>query len=234
MTQPLHDDLTDTDFSAVFAEFIGDEGFPCIGAKAALETESIRFVTGGQLNSPLHDARIVMEIAEFARTITADDEFMSLVVLFPQSELFTELEFEAALWSRLQALHQLDKQDYNWDEKVSSDAASAEFSFSIGGRAFYVVGLHPGASRRARRFDCAALVFNAHSQFEHLRESGRFDKIREVILERDAEYSGSVNPTLAVHGVTSEARQYSGRAVPDNWACPFVADPAHIPTENVE
>lgn len=234
MSQPLSDDSTDSDLSSMFADFIGDDEFPCVGAKAALETESIRFLVGGQLNSPDHDAHIAGGIAEFAHSIEADDEFISLVVLFPQSKLFTEREFETALWSRLQALHQIDKQRYQWDEQVSSDPASAEFSFSIGGRAFYIVGLHPGASRRARRFDCAALVFNAHSQFEHLRTTGRFDKIREIIIERDTKYSGSVNPMLSVHGVTSEARQYSGRAVRDNWTCPFSGDAAHTRNESFD
>ena len=45
--------------------------------------------------------------------------------------------------------------------------------------------------------------------------------MRETIIERDAEFSGSVNPMLAVHGEESEARQYSGRVVDDDWVCPF-------------
>ena len=32
---------------------------------------------------------------------------------------------------------------------------------------------------------------------------------------------GSINPVLARFGEASEARQYSGRAVLDTWACPF-------------
>jgi len=94
---------------------------------------------------------------------------------------------------------------------------------SLGGRAFYVIGLHPGSSRPARRFRCAALVFNLHSQFETLRADGRYDKLREAITQRDIAYSGSRNPMLAVHGVASEARQYSGRQFDGRWRCLFSA-----------
>jgi uncharacterized protein len=34
-------------------------------------------------------------------------------------------------------------------------------------------------------------------------------------------WAGSVNPMLAQHGERSAARQFSGRAVPDDWVCPY-------------
>jgi FPC/CPF motif-containing protein YcgG len=92
---------------------------------------------------------------------------------------------------------------------------------SFGGEAFFVVGLHPRASRPARRFDVPAMVFNLHNQFELLRAEGRYDKLRSSILERDLAIAGSANPMLAQHGTLSAARQYSGRAVEDGWQCPF-------------
>jgi len=45
--------------------------------------------------------------------------------------------------------------------------------------------------------------------------------MRERILERDIDLAGSLNPMLARHGEVSEARQYSGRLVADDWSCPF-------------
>ena len=42
-----------------------------------------------------------------------------------------------------------------------------------------------------------------------------------AILERDRTLAGDINPMLARHGESSEARQYSGRAVDDDWTCPF-------------
>ena len=84
-----------------------------------------------------------------------------------------------------------------------------------------MVGLHPNASRPARRFPRPTLVFNLHDQFERLRAEGRYEKMRDKIIERDVALAGEPNPMLARHGEASEARQYSGRAVDDAWACPF-------------
>jgi FPC/CPF motif-containing protein YcgG len=108
-----------------------------------------------------------------------------------------------------------------YDERVRPHPDDPHFSLSFGGEAFFIVGLHPNASRKARRFEAPALVFNLHDQFEQLRADGRYHKLRDRIVERDLRFSGSVNPMLATHGEASEARQYSGRAVDDAWVCPF-------------
>ena len=104
---------------------------------------------------------------------------------------------------------------------MASEPDSPHFSLSFAGEAFFVVGLHPKASRPARRFSSPALVFNLHAQFEELREAGRYEKLRPSILQRDEVLAGSANPMLARHGEVSEARQYSGRAVDEGWRCPF-------------
>ena len=65
------------------------------------------------------------------------------------------------------------------------------------------------------------MVFNLHDQFERLREEGRYEKLRATILDRDVAVAGSLNPMLSRHGETSEARQYSGRDVGNDWECPF-------------
>jgi FPC/CPF motif-containing protein YcgG len=86
----------------------------------------------------------------------------------------------------------------------------------MAGQAFFVVGLSPQAERWARRFPWPVLVFNAHEQFEELRKSEQFPRIRE----RDAELEGEPNPNLADYGDHTEARQYSGREVESDWVCP--------------
>ncbi len=92
---------------------------------------------------------------------------------------------------------------------------------SIAGRAFFVVGLHPAASRMARRSPHPSLVFNFHNQFQTLKATGKYAKMQDVIRSRDLALQGSVNPVLARFGEASEARQYSGRAVTADWVCPF-------------
>jgi FPC/CPF motif-containing protein YcgG len=147
--------------------------------------------------------------------------FHSLLIHFPGSPSMGEQQFEDSLFARLQGIHDVDCASFAWDPSVSSDPTSDNFSMSVGGQSFYVIGLHPGASRYARRLAHPAMVFNLHAQFEYLREQGRYDRLREAIIERDVAMNGSPNPMLAVHGQSSEALQYSGREIDGPWECPF-------------
>jgi FPC/CPF motif-containing protein YcgG len=72
-------------------------------------------------------------------------------------------------------------------------------------------------------------VFNAHHQFEKLREEGRYARMQEVIRCRERNLQGTLNPNLADFGTSSEARQYSGRPVEEEWRCPFHALQASDP-----
>ena len=134
-----------------------------------------------------------------------------LVALFGGA-IESEDAFHDKLWAQLQSLHDLDRAHHSWAEGVSSDPASSQFSFSVAGRAFFVVGLHPKSSRLARRAPCPALVFNFHNQFEALRAAGRYDKLQAAIRLRDVALQDSINPVLARFGEGSEALQYSGKA----------------------
>ena len=126
------------------------------------------------------------------------------------------------MWARLQSLADKDAwRGQPYDEKVSADPSDPHFSLSFGGEAFFLVGLHPNASRPARRFERPAVVFNLYDQFERLRAAGKYESMREKILSRDEALAGSRNPMLARHGEISEARQYSGRAGEPDWGCPF-------------
>lgn len=206
---------------ASFAHFIEHDAFPCVGAKSALSHDAITTLRAGDLRCGEHDARILAALQAFAAGIDVDAVFVSMAVIFAETPRLPETAFESALWSRLQALHEIDVVDHDWDPGVSRDSRANDFSMSLGGRAFYVIGMHPGASRPARRFSSAALVFNLHSQFENLRADGRYAKLQASIGERDVALCGSRNPMLAAHGERSEAAQYSGRVVGADWVCPF-------------
>lgn len=212
-----------------FEAHIKDKAFPCVGAKSALARQQMQFLVVGDIRCPRDDRVIYQSLRDYARAYHAHPgPFQSFVVLFETAGALSEAEFETAMWSRIQALENLDAASGEvYDPRVSPDPGDAAFSLSFGGEAFFVVGLHPGASRPARRFDCPVMVFNAHDQFESLRGADRYETLRASILDRDAALAGDVNPMLARHGEISEARQYSGRAVGDDWQCPFrrVHDP---------
>ena len=119
----------------------------------------------------------------------------------------------------LQRLHNNDDED--WDESVSPDPNDSDFSFSVKGKAFYIIGMHPNSSRLARQAPYCTVVFNLHWQFEKLREMGTYQKVKERIRKRDKALQGTINPILRDFGTDSETKQYSGREVEANWKCPF-------------
>jgi FPC/CPF motif-containing protein YcgG len=206
-----------------FIASIEAPAFPCVGAKSALGKGQMDILVARDLTSAWDDLRISPALATTVARYRADRAlFRTLVVLFEGPEELTETEFERHLWARAQSLS--DKDDwlgYPIDPSVSSDPGDPHFSLSFAGEAFFVVGLHPQASRPARRFATPAMVFNLHDQFEVLRAQQRYEKLRRSILTRDEALAGSMNPMLARHGEISEARQYSGRAVDDGWQAPF-------------
>ena len=206
-----------------FATFISRSEFPCVGAKAALNRDGMRFVVARDFRSGWDDLRIMPGLLDIAKSYRADPvPFQSLVVLFEAGAPSGEEQFERQLWARLQSLSDKDQ----WlgqpaDPRVAHDPDDPHFAMSFGGEAFFVVGLHPRSSRPARRFEVPAMVFNLHDQFERLRAEGRYNKLRGTILDRDFKLAGSLNPMLGQHGTASAARQYSGRVVDDSWRCPF-------------
>lgn len=213
---------------ARFLEFVDSDAFPCVGAKAALARDAIRVVEFDALDDATHDPALLDAIGAFAAFLDEQDEdsttVHSLVALFERPGRTDEHRFEALLWAQLQRLHDLDAQRGTpWAADVSTDPDDPRFSLSLAGHPFFVIGLHPGASRLARRFDTPALVFNSHRQFDRLRADGRYEKMQAATRGRDLELQGSLNPNLADFGTAPETRQYSGRAVEPDWRCPFHA-----------
>lgn len=206
-----------------FADYIRDKGFPCVGAKSALATGRLRFFQARDMTSAWNDVAIHDALLNWAYAYRDDSEGLrSLAVVFDGPNDLSEEEFETAMWERIQSLADKDHwRGQSYDERVSADPASPHFGLSFGGEAFFVVGMHPNASRPARRFSRPAMIFNLHDQFERLREEGRYETMREKILDRDRKLAGDINPMLARHGEASEARQYSGRKVDDDWSPPF-------------
>ena len=208
-----------------FRAFIRDQTFPCVGAKSALAHDHVEMVVAADLRCPADDRRILDALAGAARQYRAHPQpFHSLAVLFRQPDDLDEYGFEQAMWARLQALADRDAaQGVTYDPRVSADVTDPHFSLSFAGEAFFLVGMHPHSSRPARRFMAPVLVFNPHDQFEKLRDDDRYASIRDTIIRRDIALAGSANPMLTVHGDSSEAPQYSGRAVGPDWQCPFRA-----------
>ncbi len=217
------DQTTAAESARQFRAKIENSDFPCVGAKSALARGALSIVHARSIASAWNDLQIHRALLDWSERWRDDPEGLrSLVILFAGPLDLDEAQFEAAMWERLQSL--ADKDHWlgqGFDRTVSPDPDDPHFSLSFGGEAYFAVGLHPNASRPARRFPRPAIVFNLHSQFERLREEGRFERMRDRIMARDTALAGTPNPMLADHGKASSPRQYSGRAVDPDWACPF-------------
>ncbi len=210
------------ELAAELKAFVAAPEFPCVGAKAALRRHQLEVFVAADIRRPAHDRRITETLQAFAtRHDTDATVFVSQAVIFQNDRKLSESEFETYLWMRLTAFHAIDRERFRWDPNVDSDPQSPHFSMSIGGKGYFVVGLHPNASRAARRFTHPAMIFNLHAQFEKLRDEGRYETIRSKTIARDVALQGSPNPMLVRHGEGPAAAQYSGRAVGKHWKCPF-------------
>jgi hypothetical protein len=205
-----------------YKAYLQNKAFPCIGARAALAQGQITCMVAMHMACPAHDRSILQFLYDFIDKYRSSDPlFHSAAILFEGPVMHSEEMFDSLLWERLQALSNLDAENFGYDRRVDADPASPKFSFSLKEEAFFIIGLHPASSREARRFSRPVLAFNPHAQFERLRETERYERMKEVIRRRDTSFSGSANPMLDDFGQTSEIYQYSGRNYTEDWQCPL-------------
>lgn len=209
-----------------FVQFITQPKFPCIGAKAALAQGGLGMLFADDIASSRDDHAIhAAMVVEATKVIKNDPILRSFVVIFDADHNLDECAFEMALWQRLTGLAAIDaKNNTPWAGDASANVAEPDYAMSVGGVAYFVIGLHPKASRAARRFSQCALVFNAHQQFQTMRADGRYKRFQATNRARELAISGSTNPMLREFGHGSEASQYSGREVDAAWICPFSQD----------
>ena len=213
---------TDKEIIKAFNSFIRNDSSVCVGAKGALAKDNITIMVAEHLDRYDEDKEILSFAYNFIREYReAGEGFHSLVIIFKDPVDIAEDKFEEMMWRRLQSLKDIDATKFAYDKRVSPDPSSPSFSFSLMEEAFFIIALHPLSSRMARRFSYPALVFNPHAQFENLRRTESYEKIKKINRERDIKLSGSINPMLKDFGEASEAIQYSGRQHNDQWKCPL-------------
>lgn len=214
------------------AEIVTHPQYPCLGARSVFQRNRASVRVYGDLADPLSAPVILRDLREFAANTDHDGGFASFMAIFRGPVIDDERHFERLLWAQLRQIHEVD--DVPWNEDVSADPEDEHFAFSAGGTAYFIVGLHPQATREARVTPVPTLVFNLHEQFEILRRSGTYAGMRDKIRERDERLQGTINPMVADHGASSEARQYSGRRVGPTWRAPFPIDQVDADTKSAD
>ncbi|EMY0378472.1 YqcI/YcgG family protein [Salmonella enterica] len=190
-----------------FISFIESKSFCCIGAKRANNQNNLFYTAS---DYPFKSIDSVYEFLEdFALNKTKGKQFYSSVVFFNEKQVSSERDFEFFLWDVLKQLNHIDKKKYQWANGYSNNTNDKNFSFSIAGEAFFVVGLHPMSHRISRRFNIPTLVFNHHPMFNELKSAGSFEKYKTAIRKNEMRIQGSINKYLSDFGDHSEACQYA-------------------------
>lgn len=201
-------------------DFIMEEEHPCVMAQSVFQTDHVTYKEYNDFGSEENTGQILEDLESYIQSCDiGSNEFQTFIACFPHKQIKDEKEFEKLLWQQLQHLHNDD--DHPWDPAVARDPIDGKFSFSLKGQAFFIIGMHPMASRKSRQSPFPCLAFNFHWQFEKLREMNVYEQVRDRIRESDMELQGNINPMLADFGEESEVYQYSGRQVEKDWKCPF-------------
>ncbi len=205
-----------------YNNFLNAKEFPCVAARAAFSKQQVKCMVADHMACPKDDTAILHFLYDFIDGYRSSTQlFHSASIIFKGPELINEDMFDSFLWQRLQSIADLDALYYKYDKRVDQHPFSANFSFSIKEEAFFIIGLHPSSRRLARRFKYPTLAFNPHAQFEALRATGNYDKMKNIVRKRDITFSGSINPMLDDFGTSSEVYQYSGRIYDATWQCPL-------------
>ena len=196
------------------------EEYPCVMAQSVFQTDHVSYAEYTDFGNKGNAQKILVNLENYiAATDIGSHDFQTFIAAFPHEKIQDELHFETLLWQQLQHLHEAD--DQPWDPQVSKDPESGKFSFSLKGQAFFLIGMHPLSSRKARQSPFPCIAFNFHWQFEKLREMNVYEQVQKRIRDRDKDLQGNINPMLADFGEESEVYQYSGRYVEKSWKCPF-------------
>src|SRR5690606_19795712 len=157
------------DIKHTFQDFVKDH--PCLGAHSVFNLNNYEIGVYSQLGDRTSTIGLSRDLLKFIQQRPSNSkDLYSFLAVFPETPKLSETQFEEKLWDQLSKLSEIDREP--WDYSVSSDPNDPNFSFSFGGKAFYVIGLHPDSSRKARRFAYPMMVFNYHEQFERLRNNG--------------------------------------------------------------
>lgn len=195
-----------------------NESFACIGGASAVRRGNYQFALLPELASEEAIVECCDALRKFVSKFPAASHPVAVFVAAFRGPLCeNESDFESRLWDQLQGMHDSHGQRAWFSADDSLADRDDELGFIFDDRNFFVVGMHPAASRWSRRYAWPTLVFNALSHAEHATRLGQFDRMRDRIRSRDQRLQGSLNPTVS----EPQVAQFSGRDVGPDWQCPL-------------
>lgn len=172
-----------------------DPNYPCTPALMSLKLNQLIYVSLNKELSVVQDLSHHLD-AYISRYDDKKEPYLSLWLSFDR-ELHNEVEFEKFMFAQIAAFRSGDQ-------------------YFRGKHRLFIVGMHPNSPRRARNYETNSIVINLFDQFETIKN---YKLLVDSIRERDAKYSGSVNPMTIEYGDTNEEIQFSGK-LNDSWIIP--------------
>ncbi|WP_432000756.1 guanitoxin biosynthesis heme-dependent pre-guanitoxin N-hydroxylase GntA [Streptomyces sioyaensis] len=205
-------------------QFLLGDSFACLAGRSAWRQGGITHRHYTWFGDDAAAEQMAADLQAYVAAVDwAAKPFTSFVATFSGPLQLEETEFEQLLWQHLQAVHDHDSRSHPWAEGYDPDPSSGAFAYSVAGHPFFVIGLHETHRRIGRRPPFPMLAFNSHDQFNRIKAAGLWDRLQEKIRKQDILLQGDINPNLLEYEKLSEARRYSGRPKPADWACPFSA-----------
>ena len=159
-----------------FRDFLHHGPFYCVGARTAPSRGRMKMIVARDIRSGWDDTRI--DPARLAVICRNRAQPSLYGVPFGGHHTLSEDAFETDPWDRVQTRSDKDQRPgQTCDPRVASDPEDPPAAPNLGGEGFSLVGLHPGASRRARRFAAPARVFDRLGQFARLPAEERYQRL---------------------------------------------------------
>jgi uncharacterized protein len=194
---------------AIFRAVLLSPSFPCLGGTGLVRAGEYCFAVYDQLGDPSAFGQQAVDMRHYFKSRPIDTHpFAAFVAAYIAPSTQTDDVFEACMWAQLEGLQSC--QEHGGQGSISL-VDHDDPGFVFGDREFFVVGMHPGSSRFARRFPWPLLVFNALSHAHEMQKRGKHASMSRKVLARDRNLQGSDNPSLHA----PQRLQFSGREVAD-------------------
>lgn len=212
----------ETEVHAEMKKLITQKDYPCVAALQSFYHNDFRVKTYKGLGQHQQRPSLRQDLLDYLKSYNENrSEYFTFWAVFEDQDLMSEEEFEKRLWAELSSLTSEELREQDADSRFSSNPEDKNFCFSLGGKAFFVVGLHQQSSRRSRQFPWPTLIFNVFEQFDQLAQQGKYHPMIKLNRQRDIRYQGSANPMALEHNDDWESIQFSGRKNSKQWKCPF-------------
>ena len=216
----------------MLATHVAARDFPCVGAKAALAKGTLNVLAANRIDSAWDDLRIHDGLLALRRRLSRGAGAVPQLrgrVRGARTISTNRPSRRCCGIASSRCPTRTSGAASAMTPRVSADPDNPHFSLSFGGEAFFVVGLHPDASRPARRFARPTMVFNLHDQFETLARATASTRG----CARRSWSATRRSPARATRCSPATARRARRASIAAAWSSPAGNAPSTMPASDV-